>query len=188
MAELGIKFTILAPHQAHRFRRIGDPEWIDVTGGRIDPTRAYTCTTPSGKKIALFFYDGPISRAVAFEGLLNNGEVFASGCCNAYSDGRDWAGAGAYRHRRRKLWASSSLWRDGAFLRAASHRRKRPRQADELWRVPREVPRPRTKQRSTRTRPGVAPTASAAGRKTAVATPAGTEGGIRSGALPCARR
>ena len=38
----------------------------------------------------MFFYDGPISRAVAFEGLLNNGEVFAERLLNAYSDGRDW--------------------------------------------------------------------------------------------------
>jgi alpha-amylase/alpha-mannosidase (GH57 family) len=90
MAELGIKYTILAPHQAHLFRRIGDSSWIDVGGGRIDPTRAYKCNTPSGRSIAIFFYDGPISRAVAFEGLLNNGEVFASRLLNAYADGRDW--------------------------------------------------------------------------------------------------
>ena len=90
MAELGIKYTILAPHQARLFRKIGDSSWIDVSGGRIDPTRAYTCATPSGKNITIFFYDGPISRAVAFEGLLNNGEVFASRLLNAYSDARDW--------------------------------------------------------------------------------------------------
>ena len=34
-----IRFTILAPHQAHRVREIGERDWIDVTGGRIDPTR-----------------------------------------------------------------------------------------------------------------------------------------------------
>jgi hypothetical protein len=90
MAGLGIKYTILAPHQAHKFRKLNDSNWIDVTGGRIDPTRPYQCVTPSGKKIALFFYDGPISRAVAFEGLLNNGEVFAKRLLNAYSSGRDW--------------------------------------------------------------------------------------------------
>src|SRR3712207_228908 len=33
MARLGIKFTILAQHQAHEFRKFGNPEWIDVTGG-----------------------------------------------------------------------------------------------------------------------------------------------------------
>jgi hypothetical protein len=60
-----------------------------VTGGRIDPTRPYQCTLPSGKTISLFFYDGPISRAVAFEGLLNNGETFAARLLSAYSSTRD---------------------------------------------------------------------------------------------------
>ena len=90
LASHGIKFTVLAPYQAHLLRRIGGHEWIDVTGGRIDPTRAYQCTTPSGHKIAIFFYDGPISRAVAFEGLLNNGEVFAQRLLSGYSSIRDW--------------------------------------------------------------------------------------------------
>ena len=63
---------------------------MDVAGGRIDPTRAYRISLPSGRTMALFFYDGPISRAVAFEGLLNNGEVFAKRLLSAYSPGRDW--------------------------------------------------------------------------------------------------
>jgi alpha-amylase/alpha-mannosidase (GH57 family) len=90
MAEHGIKYTILAPSQARLMRRIGAAEWVDVTGARIDPTRAYRVNTPSGKPIAVFFYDGPISRAVAFEGLLNNGEVFASRLLGAFNDGREW--------------------------------------------------------------------------------------------------
>jgi hypothetical protein len=77
LAEAGISFTVLAPHQARAVRRIGDHDWIDV-GDRIDTTRSYLCRLPSGRKIALFFYDGPASRAVAFEGLLKNGELLAS--------------------------------------------------------------------------------------------------------------
>jgi alpha-amylase/alpha-mannosidase (GH57 family) len=88
MARAGIQFTILSPYQAHLVRKIGASEWVDVTDGRIDPTRAYQLRTPSGRKIAIFFYDGPISRAVAFEGLLNNGEVFAQRLLQGYSDGR----------------------------------------------------------------------------------------------------
>ena len=42
----------------------------------IDPSRAYRQTLPSGKTIGLFFYDRPIARAVAFEGLLTHGEQF----------------------------------------------------------------------------------------------------------------
>src|SRR5918994_515046 len=77
LAEEGIRFTILAPHQASRVRRTGARLWQDVTGAKIDPTRPYSQQLPSGKTIAIFFYDGPIARAVAFEGLLTRGEHFA---------------------------------------------------------------------------------------------------------------
>jgi alpha-amylase/alpha-mannosidase (GH57 family) len=90
MAEAGIKYVILAPHQAKAIRPIGGTDWQDVTGARIDPARAYLFRTPSGKSISLFFYDGPISRAVAFEQLLANGEKFASRLTGAISSQRDW--------------------------------------------------------------------------------------------------
>ena len=38
----------------------------------------------------VFFYDGPISRAVAFEGLLSRGEDFANRLLGAFTDDRDW--------------------------------------------------------------------------------------------------
>jgi alpha-amylase/alpha-mannosidase (GH57 family) len=90
MAELGIRFTILAPHQASRVRRIGERVWRDVSGGRIDPTMAYELRLPSGRKISLFFYDAPISRAVAFEGLLTSGKNFAHRLLDGFSEERDW--------------------------------------------------------------------------------------------------
>jgi len=77
LAEYGILFTILAPRQAERTKPIDGNNWQDVSGARIDPTTPYRIQLPSGRKMTLFFYDGPISRAVAFEGLLNHGEVFA---------------------------------------------------------------------------------------------------------------
>ena len=78
LAKHGIKFTILSPYQAKNTRKIGAKEWQDATGAKVNPRRPYVCNLPSGKKISLFFYDGPASQAVAFEGLLNNGEKFAS--------------------------------------------------------------------------------------------------------------
>jgi len=90
VAELGIRFTILAPHQASRLRSIGSRNWQSVTGGTIDPTRAYEQRLPSGRSLAIFFYDEPISRAVAFEGLLSSGESFAKRLTGAFSDERDW--------------------------------------------------------------------------------------------------
>jgi alpha-amylase/alpha-mannosidase (GH57 family) len=85
LAEAGFKFTILAPHQAGRVRRIGESTWHDFSGGRIDPTRAYEQRLPSGRKIALFFYDGPVSRAVAFEGLLSRGENLVNRLLGVFS-------------------------------------------------------------------------------------------------------
>jgi alpha-amylase/alpha-mannosidase (GH57 family) len=90
LAEHGIRFTILAPHQGGKVRHIGGRRWQDQSGGRIDPTRAYEQRLPSGQKIALFFYDGPVSRAVAFEGLLSSGETLANRLTGVFSDERDW--------------------------------------------------------------------------------------------------
>jgi len=85
LAGQGIKFTILAPYQARRVRRIGDPGWSDASEGRIDPQRVYLCRLPSGKTINIFFYDGPISRDIAFGDLLNSGENFANRLQGAFS-------------------------------------------------------------------------------------------------------
>ena len=88
LAEYGIKFTILAPHQAGRVRRIGESKWHDFSGSRIDPKRTYEQRLPSGRRIALFFYDGPVSRAVAFEALLSRGENLANRLLGVFSEDR----------------------------------------------------------------------------------------------------
>ncbi len=90
LSEYGIKFTILAPRQAARTRKSGTDRWEDVSGARIDPSRAYACALPSGRTITLFFYDGPISQAVAFEKLLDSGERFAHRLESGFSDARKW--------------------------------------------------------------------------------------------------
>lgn len=90
LAAHGIQFTILAPRQARRIRKRGTRSWQDVTGERIDPSRAYLVRLPSRKSIAVFFYDGPISQGVAFEGLLDNGQRFAERLIGGFSDTRQW--------------------------------------------------------------------------------------------------
>jgi alpha-amylase/alpha-mannosidase (GH57 family) len=89
MAGLGITFTVLSPFQASRVRRIGMSQWRDVNGGRVDPSRPYRVNLPSGRNIAVFFYDAPVSKAVAFEKLLSDGETFAYRLMDGYDDGRD---------------------------------------------------------------------------------------------------
>jgi alpha-amylase/alpha-mannosidase (GH57 family) len=110
MAQNGIRFTVLAPHQCKRVRPLEKPApvstsasasnastdatpaalaavappeapaagaWTDTPDSSVDTTRPYLARFASGASIAVFFYDGPTSRAIAFEGLLNSGEAFA---------------------------------------------------------------------------------------------------------------
>ncbi len=77
LAREGIEFTLLAPSQAARVRPDPSAPWVDVRGARVDPRRPYRVSLPSGRSIVVFFYDGPTSRAVAFENLLDDGRVFA---------------------------------------------------------------------------------------------------------------
>jgi alpha-amylase/alpha-mannosidase (GH57 family) len=91
LAKFEISFTILAPRQARQEGKIGGRSWKDVSGERIDPSMPYRLNLPSGRKISIFFYDGPISRAVAFEDLLANGEGFAKRLMAGFAeDLRPW--------------------------------------------------------------------------------------------------
>ena len=90
LSEHGIRFTLLAPHQARRMRPLGSSKWQDVSGGKIDPTTAYKLRLPSGRDISLFFYDDSISRVVAFENLLNNAESFIQRLLSGFSESRTW--------------------------------------------------------------------------------------------------
>ncbi|MEM0999451.1 MAG: DUF3536 domain-containing protein [Bacteroidota bacterium] len=85
LVDNGIKFTVLAPSQAQRYRCIGGEEWLPG----VDPRRPYLCRLPSGKHIYLFFYDGERSQAVAFGGLLENGRKFAESLMNGFAPNTD---------------------------------------------------------------------------------------------------
>jgi alpha-amylase/alpha-mannosidase (GH57 family) len=89
LAEAGLRFTILAPHQAARVRPLAAEAWQDVGDG-IDPSRPYLWRGPGGRTLALFFYDGPISRAIAFAGALDRGERLVELLEGGFSDARDW--------------------------------------------------------------------------------------------------
>lgn len=90
LAERGIRYTILSPYQSGRVRRLGAKEWEDRGPGGVDPTTPYRVALPDGRNITVFFYDGPISRAVAFEHLLSSGEYFAQRLMSGFSDSRPW--------------------------------------------------------------------------------------------------
>jgi alpha-amylase/alpha-mannosidase (GH57 family) len=109
MEEMGIRFTVLSPYQASRVRTPGSRNWKDAGGGRIDPSTAYRVNLRGGRYMNVFFYDGPISRAVAFENLLLRGEYLADRMIGAFSDARPWpqlvhiaTDGETYGHHRRK--------------------------------------------------------------------------------------
>ncbi len=88
LAEHGIKFTVLAPHQCRRIRSLKDGgDWNNTPDASVDTTHPYLIKFESGASMAIFFYDGPTSRAIAFEGLLNSGENFSNRLKSAFRDG-----------------------------------------------------------------------------------------------------
>jgi len=84
LAAAGIRFTILAPSQARAVAPLegstGNDSsagaWTPVDQNGLDIRQPYLVKLPSGRSINVFFYDGPLSQAVAFERLLADGETF----------------------------------------------------------------------------------------------------------------
>ncbi len=93
LIDCGIKFTILSPYQAKAVRKLNSNDnWNDVSWGNIDPARAYRYYTKADKSkyIDLFFYDGSISKSVAFDELLTDGNKFVSRLKDGISSQRDY--------------------------------------------------------------------------------------------------
>lgn len=92
LVDCGIKYTVLSPYQAKAVRKIGENTWNDVSWGSIDPARAYRYYIKSDKSkyIDLFFYDGAISKSVAFDELLIDGNKFISRLKEGVSELRDY--------------------------------------------------------------------------------------------------
>jgi hypothetical protein len=86
LAQCGIRFTLLAPSQALEVRRRDHDEWRDVSDGSIDTRRAYRVELPSGRAIHVFFYDGAVSQAIAFQRLLTSGNRFARRLLDGFDD------------------------------------------------------------------------------------------------------
>jgi alpha-amylase/alpha-mannosidase (GH57 family) len=92
LVDEGIRFIILAPSQVQRCRplvTVGEstPNWQEVGGSQIDPTRPYRCFMPASasdpdalsphRYIDIFFYDGPISRDMGFSDVMSHSQHLA---------------------------------------------------------------------------------------------------------------
>ena len=89
LAGFGLRYAILSPRQARRWRPAGNGDWRDSGQGDVDPRRAYRVNLPSGRSLALFFYDGGVAHGVAFGGLLDSGDNYASALLAAFGDASD---------------------------------------------------------------------------------------------------
>ncbi len=88
LSDNGMKYVILAPRQAKAVRNLKKgSEWRNIVNEDVDPKLPYLCKLPSGRTIVLFFYDGPISKGVAFEGLLHNGEKLGNRLISGFGEG-----------------------------------------------------------------------------------------------------
>jgi len=70
----GLRFTILAPSQARRWRET-DGTWQTPPVDTGSPHR-YLHRDGSGRELALFFYEGEIAKAIAFEGAGKDASRF----------------------------------------------------------------------------------------------------------------
>ena len=91
-----ISFIILAPTQAQRCRPIPteenpEPQWYEVAGSQIDPTRPYRCFIEDGRYLDIFFYDGPISGDMGFSDALNSADNLVERLGKAVKGDRDMA-------------------------------------------------------------------------------------------------
>lgn len=82
LVDHGVTYTVLAPRQAKSVRFNNEEHWHNVNENNLDTRRPYRCHLPSGRHIDLFFYNGEVSRSVAFEGLLNDGKLLANKLMN----------------------------------------------------------------------------------------------------------
>lgn len=85
LSDQGIRFVVLSPYQAYAVRE-ADGEWSDATDGRVDTRVPYLVEGSAGGTISVFFYDGPLSQEIAFNGILENGHAFADRLIQALGD------------------------------------------------------------------------------------------------------
>jgi alpha-amylase/alpha-mannosidase (GH57 family) len=83
----GIRFTVLSPYQCVRVRNETGP-WQDARNAQFDPTLPYLVDLGGGRSIAVFFYDGPIARAVAFGEALSSGDDLVGRLEQGFNDAR----------------------------------------------------------------------------------------------------
>ena len=76
VAAAGIKFTILESHQAESVRPITGGTWWPAAES-LKTSVPYLWRGPEGEELTVVFYDGPLSKTVAFEHAMSDSRAFA---------------------------------------------------------------------------------------------------------------
>lgn len=85
LAAEGIEFTVLSPYQAGS---VLGPDGVvaDVRDGSVDTTVPYIVEPSPRTRLAVFFYNGPLSQEIAFDGLLDDGRKLAARLVDSIGD------------------------------------------------------------------------------------------------------
>ncbi|MGZ3591410.1 MAG: DUF3536 domain-containing protein, partial [Thermodesulfobacteriota bacterium] len=92
----GMRYLILSPLQAVKVRPFGSKKWTDVSGGRIDSSQPYRCfiKDSAGERVLeqfidIFFYNGIVSKEIAFGDLLKDGKAFCNRFLEFYQESKE---------------------------------------------------------------------------------------------------
>ena len=90
LVRAGMRYVILSPAQAARWRPMGESRWITPAEAELDSRRPYRWSLRDGRGkaredvgIDVCFYDAPLSRGISFQHYLRDAGTLASRIANA---------------------------------------------------------------------------------------------------------
>lgn len=92
LVQENIKFVILSPNQAEKFRYDSNGEWLDTSQNGLDPRYPYRCFVENrngernGKYIDVFFFNEGLSRQISFGDLLENANILTDKINGCYDE------------------------------------------------------------------------------------------------------
>ena len=96
LEEAGLRYVILSPAQAARWRPLGGGPWQSPAIGELDPRRPYrwirrdAAGQPMGDRgLDVCFYHAPLSRGVSFQHYLRDACLLADRICEAAAEAAD---------------------------------------------------------------------------------------------------
>jgi alpha-amylase/alpha-mannosidase (GH57 family) len=94
LVQAGMRYVILSPAQALRWRPVGESRWISAAEAELDPRRPYRWQLrdaqgrPQGDHgIDVCFYHAPLSRGISFQHYLRDAGTLASRIAEAATGG-----------------------------------------------------------------------------------------------------